>query len=134
VIGEVETLKTTIAELQIKIEESKTKHGEAQADVKRIEREMNELSKDKGSKVKQIKADIVKKKAEVAKLEEQVDTLRSDVLTDELEIGASSLSPLLTAHSLPRSSPDSILSHARRADEEGRLVGRRRARRGALAD
>ncbi|TNY19274.1 hypothetical protein DMC30DRAFT_13079 [Rhodotorula diobovata] len=86
VIGEVETLKTTIAELQVKIEESKAKHKEAQADVKRIEREMNELQKDKGSKVKQIKADIVKKKAEVAKLEEQVDALRNDVLTDELEM------------------------------------------------
>ncbi|BGP36911.1 Structural maintenance of chromosomes protein 2 [Rhodotorula kratochvilovae] len=86
VIGEVETLKTTIAELQAKIEESKSKHKEAQADVKRIEREMNELQKDKGSKVKQIKADITKKKAEVAKLEEQVDALRSEVLTDELEL------------------------------------------------
>lgn len=54
---------------------------------------MNELQNDKGSKVKQIKADIVKQKAAVSKLEEQVDSLRNEVLTDELELGALFLSP-----------------------------------------
>ncbi|GJN91828.1 hypothetical protein Rhopal_004851-T1 [Rhodotorula paludigena] len=86
VIAEVETLKTTIAELEAKVADSKAQQKEAQANVKRIEREMNELQNDKGSKVKQIKADIVKQKAAVSKLEEQVDSLRNEVLTDELEL------------------------------------------------
>lgn len=88
VIGEVEKLKATIAELQAKVEDAKSKHKQATANVKRIEREMAELQYDKGSKVKQIKADIVKKKAEASKLEEVVDNLRNEVLTDELELGA----------------------------------------------
>lgn len=74
-------------ELQAKVEDAKSKHKQATADVKRIEREMAELQNDKGSKVKQIKADIVKKKAEASKLEEVVDNLRNEVLTDELELG-----------------------------------------------
>ncbi|GAA5979962.1 hypothetical protein JCM10908_001481 [Rhodotorula pacifica] len=86
VIGEVEKLKATIVELQAKVEDAKSKHKQAAADVKRIEREMAELQNDKGSKVKQIKADIVKKKAEASKLEEVVDNLRNEVLTDELEL------------------------------------------------
>ncbi|POY73859.1 hypothetical protein BMF94_3029 [Rhodotorula taiwanensis] len=86
VIGEVEKLKTMIAELQGKVSEAKAKHKEAIADVKRIEREMAELQNDKGSKVKQIKADIVKKKAEASKLEEAVEALRNEALTDELEL------------------------------------------------
>ncbi|GEM06543.1 structural maintenanceof chromosome 2 [Rhodotorula toruloides] len=86
VIGEVDALRATIADLQEKIEESKAKQKDAQADVKRIEREMAELSKDKGSKVKQIKADIAKQKTQVAKLEEAVESLRSVVLSDELEL------------------------------------------------
>jgi len=57
--------------------------------VKRIEREMTELQKDKGGKVKQIKADIVKKKAEIAKLEEVVANLRNDAMTDSIELGKS---------------------------------------------
>jgi structural maintenance of chromosome 2 len=73
--------------LQAKVEDAKSKHKQATADVKRIEREMAELQNDKGSKVKQIKADIVKKKAEASKLEEVVDNLRNEVLTDELEHG-----------------------------------------------
>ncbi|BGP12974.1 Structural maintenance of chromosomes protein 2 [Rhodosporidiobolus nylandii] len=86
VIGEVENLKNTIAELQAKVEDSKTKLKDAQADVKRIEREMAELQNNKGAKVKQIKADIVKQKAAVEKLEATVDNLRNEVLTDELEL------------------------------------------------
>ncbi|GAA5866699.1 hypothetical protein JCM3774_001962 [Rhodotorula dairenensis] len=86
VIGEVEKLKATILELQAKVEDAKAKHKQAAADVKRIEREMAELQNDKGSKVKQIKADIVKKKAEASNLEEVVDNLRNEVLTDELEL------------------------------------------------
>lgn len=50
---------------------------------------MSELQKDKGGKVKQIKADIVKKKAEVAKLEEAVAALRNDAMTDSIEVGES---------------------------------------------
>ncbi|GAA5853552.1 hypothetical protein JCM8547_002503 [Rhodosporidiobolus lusitaniae] len=86
IIGEVETLKNTLAKLQAKVEESKTKHKDAQADVKRIEREMAELQNNKGAKVKQIKADVVKQKAQVEKLEAAVDNLRNEVLTDELEL------------------------------------------------
>ncbi|GAA5902189.1 hypothetical protein JCM5296_006624 [Sporobolomyces johnsonii] len=86
IIAEVEGLKKSIAELEEKGDEVKAKLKDAQAEVKRIEREMTELQKDKGGKVKQIKADITKKKAEVAKLEEAVDTLRNDVLADELEL------------------------------------------------
>jgi len=47
------------------------------------------LQKDKGGKVKQIKADIVKKKAEIAKLEEVVANLRNDAMTDSIELGKS---------------------------------------------
>ena len=50
---------------------------------------MTELQKDKGGKVKQIKADIVKKKAEIAKLEEVVANLRNDAMTDSIELGKS---------------------------------------------
>lgn len=60
---------------------------------------MSELSKDKGSKVKQIKADIAKQKTQVAKLEEAVESLRSEVLTDELELGASKYLDTLAARS-----------------------------------
>lgn len=73
--------------MQAKVEDAKSKHKQAAADVKRIEREMTELQNDKGSKVKQIKADILQKKAEASKLEEVVDNLRNEVLTDELELG-----------------------------------------------
>ncbi|GAA5831466.1 hypothetical protein JCM11251_004033 [Rhodosporidiobolus azoricus] len=86
VIGEVENLKTAIAELQAKVEECKTKHKDAQSDAKRIEKEMAELQNNKGAKVKQIKADIVKQKKEVEKLEAAVDNLRNEVLTDDLEL------------------------------------------------
>ena len=50
---------------------------------------MTELQKDKGGKLKQIKADIVKKKAEIAKLEEVVANLRNDAMTDSIELGKS---------------------------------------------
>ena len=48
---------------------------------------MTELQRDKGGKVKQIKADIVKKKAEVQKLEEAVAALRNDAMTESIELG-----------------------------------------------
>ncbi|GAA6035309.1 hypothetical protein JCM8097_008810 [Rhodosporidiobolus ruineniae] len=86
VIAEVDALKTSIAELEAQVEDSKTKCKDAQADVKRIEREMAELQNNKGAKVKQIKADIVKQKTQVEKLEAAVDNLRNEVMTDELEL------------------------------------------------
>ncbi|GAA6059589.1 hypothetical protein JCM10212_005088 [Sporobolomyces blumeae] len=86
VIAEVDGLKKSVAELEDKCKDLRTRVADAQGEVKRIEREMAELQKDKGGKVKQIKADIVKKKAEVAKLDEAVAALRNDAMTDELEL------------------------------------------------
>ncbi|KAK4052017.1 Structural maintenance of chromosomes protein 2 [Microbotryomycetes sp. JL221] len=86
VISEVEQLKANIAELTESITTSKAKQKEAQAECKRIEKEMEEFKNNRGSKLDQIKAEIKKKKAESNKLTVNVKTMQREVQTAELEL------------------------------------------------
>lgn len=55
IIAEVETLKTSIAELTTTIAESKQKQTDAEAECKRVEKEMAEFKNNRGSKLAEIK-------------------------------------------------------------------------------
>ncbi len=76
-----------MAELTATIAKSKEEQRAAQAEAKRIEKEMAEFKSNRGSKLDQIKADIKAKKADVAKHTTQVKTLQREVQTAELELG-----------------------------------------------
>ncbi|KAM0749892.1 RecF/RecN/SMC protein [Meredithblackwellia eburnea MCA 4105] len=86
IIAEVETIKTTIAELTATIADSQKKQKEANAECKRIEKEMEEFKNNRGSKLDQIKAEIKKKKFEVNQHTVAVKTLKGEVQTAELEL------------------------------------------------
>ncbi|SCZ87647.1 BZ3500_MvSof-1268-A1-R1_Chr2-2g05113 [Microbotryum saponariae] len=86
IISEVESIKTVIETLKQTIVDSKAKQKEAQADCKRIEKEMDEFKNNRGSKLDQIKAEIKKKKGDVTKQTVEVKTLQREVQTAELEL------------------------------------------------
>lgn len=65
IIQEVENMKTTIAELQESIVEAKTRQAEANADVKRIEKDMKDFDNNKDGKL--------------IELQKSVDSLRADL-------------------------------------------------------
>lgn len=68
------------------IDGAKEKQKAAAADVKRLEREMDDFKNNKDSKLKEIKADIAAKKKELGKKTAQVKTRQKEVQTAELEI------------------------------------------------
>lgn len=76
-----------MAELTATIAKSKEEQKAAQAEAKRIEKEMAEFKLNRGSKLEQIKADIKSKKANVTNQSAQVKTLQREVQTAELELG-----------------------------------------------
>lgn len=75
-----------MTELKAVVEQAKEKQKTASADVKRLEKEMDDFKNNKDSKLKEIKADIANKKKELAKQTTQVKLRQKEVQTAELEI------------------------------------------------
>lgn len=105
IIAEVEQLKTTIAELNTVIAESKLKQKEVDAECARIDKEMKEFANNRDSKLNEIKVRgdgpllslhgihgpqgvIKSKKAEVAKQSKTYQGMQRDQQTNKLELGA----------------------------------------------
>ncbi|RSH76747.1 Structural maintenance of chromosomes protein 2 [Apiotrichum porosum] len=86
IIAEVEAARKSLAEFKAVVDSAKEKQKAASADVKRLEKEMDDFKNNKDSKLKEIKADIASKKKELGKKTTQVKTRQKEVQTAELEI------------------------------------------------
>ncbi|EPQ29965.1 uncharacterized protein PFL1_02637 [Pseudozyma flocculosa PF-1] len=86
ILSEVESCKTSIAELRTTIEEAKKRQREASQEAKRLEREMEDFERNKDSKLDELKAEIKRKKGEVQKRSGQIKARQNEVRTTELEL------------------------------------------------
>ncbi|WVR09681.1 hypothetical protein IAU60_006756 [Kwoniella sp. DSM 27419] len=86
IITEVEAAKKTVVDLKEIIVQAKEKQKTAQADCKRLEKEMADFKNNKDSKLNEIKADIASKKKELGKKTTQVKIRQKEVQTAELEL------------------------------------------------
>lgn len=90
----------------------------AAAEVKRLEKEMNDFKNNKDSKLKEIKADITAKKKELAKKTSQVKARQKEVQTAELELQQLE-TDLESAHTEVE---DAIAAHNKSKDEHAKLT------------
>lgn len=86
IIAEVDSIKEQITTLQKGITASKQQQREAEAECKRLEKEMNEFKNNRESKLDQLKKEIAKKKADLAKQTTSVKAMQKEVQTSELEL------------------------------------------------
>ncbi|KAG8733880.1 Structural maintenance of chromosomes protein 2 [Ceratobasidium sp. 423] len=83
---EIEELKRTIMQLESTITGAKERKQEAEAEAAKLEKDMKEFGGNKESKLKELKADIVKKRSDMAKKTAQVKELQKEVQVAELEL------------------------------------------------
>ncbi|KAI7954759.1 hypothetical protein MJO28_005159 [Puccinia striiformis f. sp. tritici] len=86
IISEVATIRNTLEELNALIANSKQKQNAAEAECKRLQKEMDDFKNNKDSKLKQIKADISQKKANMSKTSSTVKAMQREVQGVEMEI------------------------------------------------
>ncbi|KNZ45402.1 hypothetical protein VP01_815g5 [Puccinia sorghi] len=94
IISEVASIKNTLAELNALIASSKQKQSAAEAECKRLQKEMDDFKNNKDSKLKQIKvmhhhiglADIVQKKSNMSKTSTTVKAMQREVQGVDMEI------------------------------------------------
>ncbi|ORX40472.1 P-loop containing nucleoside triphosphate hydrolase protein [Kockovaella imperatae] len=86
IITEVEAAKARLAELKEVINQAKEKQKVATADVKRLEKEMEDFKNNKDSKLNEMKAEIAKKKKDLGTKTAQIKTRQKEVQTAELEL------------------------------------------------
>ncbi|WVQ94975.1 hypothetical protein IAU59_002067 [Kwoniella sp. CBS 9459] len=86
IIAEVEAARKTVTDLKEVMVQAKEKQKAAQADCKRLEKEMADFKNNRDSKLNEIKADIANKKKELGKKTTQVKTRQKEVQTAELEL------------------------------------------------
>lgn len=86
IISEVAEIKSTLAELNKTIATCKEKQKAADAECKRLQKEMDDFKNNRDSKLKEIKADITKKKANVSKTASTVKAMQRDVQGIDAEL------------------------------------------------
>ncbi|KAL7424509.1 Structural maintenance of chromosomes protein 2 [Cryptotrichosporon argae] len=86
IIAEVAAARATLAELKTVVEGAKDRQKAAQAECKRLEKEMADFKDNKDSKLKEIKADISIRKKELQKQATQVKLKQKEAQTAELEL------------------------------------------------
>ncbi|KAK5163690.1 hypothetical protein LTR04_002312 [Oleoguttula sp. CCFEE 6159] len=85
IIQAVEEMKASIVQLKQDIADAKTRHSEASADVKRIEREMSEFSNNKDSKLAELQTSLDKLKKASAKNSASIKPLQQEMRDAMLE-------------------------------------------------
>ncbi|ELU39095.1 nuclear condensin complex subunit Smc2, putative [Rhizoctonia solani AG-1 IA] len=81
---EIEELKRTIMQLESTITGAKERKQEAQAEAAKLEKDMKEFGGNKESKLKELKADIVKKRSDLAKKTAHVKDLQKEVQVNKM--------------------------------------------------
>ncbi|CAE6414599.1 unnamed protein product [Rhizoctonia solani] len=84
--GEIEELKRTMMQLESTIAGAKDRKKEAEAEAVKLEKDMKEFGGNKESKLKELKADIVKKRSELGRKTAQVKDLQKEVQVAQLEL------------------------------------------------
>lgn len=86
IVSEVESLKEQIKESQASITAAKQQQKDAEAECKRLAKEMNEFKNNREGKLNEIRKDITKKKADLAKQTTAVKAVQKEIQTIELEL------------------------------------------------
>lgn len=86
IISEVATIKNSLAELNALVSESKHKKKAAEAECKRLQKEMDDFKNNRDSKLKEIKGDISQKKSNLSKTTSTVNAMQREVQGVEMEI------------------------------------------------
>lgn len=86
VVAEVDSIKEQITTLQASIANLRTQQKEAEAECKRLEKEMSEFKNNRESKLEDIKKDIAKKKKGLDTQTADVKAMQREVQTAELEL------------------------------------------------
>ncbi|KAG9074700.1 Structural maintenance of chromosomes protein 2, partial [Ceratobasidium sp. UAMH 11750] len=83
---EVEELKRSITQLEATIASAKERRKEAEAEAAKLEKDMAEFGQNKESKLKELKADIVKKRSDVAKKSAKFKELQKEHQVAQMEL------------------------------------------------
>ena len=86
ILQAIEEMKEQITTSKTEIEEAKVKHAEAAREVKRIEKDMNEFSNNRGSKLAQLQKDLEKLKKEHSKTSASVKPLHQSARESRLDV------------------------------------------------
>ncbi|KAB8349829.1 hypothetical protein FH972_023842 [Carpinus fangiana] len=86
IILAVEEMKVAIAQAKEDIKAAKARHDEAAKDVKRIEKDMNEFSKNKDGKLTELQATLEKLKKAVAKTSTSVKPLQQEMRNAKVDM------------------------------------------------
>ncbi|KAG8682903.1 Structural maintenance of chromosomes protein 2, partial [Ceratobasidium sp. 394] len=83
---EVEELKRSMTQLEATIASAKERRKEAEAEAAKLEKDMAEFGQNKESKLKELKADIVKKRSDVAKKSAKFKELQKEHQVAQMEL------------------------------------------------
>lgn len=83
---EVEELKRSVMQLEATIAGAKERKKEAEAEATKLEKDMKEFGQNKESKLKELKADIVKKRSDLAKKSGKFKELQKEHQVAQLEL------------------------------------------------
>ncbi|KAL7916085.1 RecF/RecN/SMC protein [Trichoderma velutinum] len=86
IIQEVENMKATIAELQKSISEAKSHQAEANADIKRIEKDMKDFDNNKDAKLVELQRSLDKLRVSLEKNAAAVKTLQKELQGAQLDL------------------------------------------------
>ena len=86
IIQEVENMKATIAELEESIKEAKSRHAEASADAKRIEKDMKDFDNNKDGKLVELQKTLDKLRANLEKNAAAVKVLQKELQNAQLDL------------------------------------------------
>ncbi|KAM6481280.1 RecF/RecN/SMC [Trichoderma sp. SZMC 28011] len=86
IIQEVENMKATIAELQKSISDAKSQQAEANADIKRIEKDMKDFDNNKDGKLVELQKSLDKLRVSLEKNSAAVKTLQKELQGAQLDL------------------------------------------------
>ncbi|KAF3068846.1 Structural maintenance of chromosomes protein 2 [Trichoderma lentiforme] len=86
IIQEVENMKATIAELQKSISDAKSQQAEANADIKRIEKDMKDFDNNKDAKLVELQKSLDKLRVSLEKNSAAVKTLQKELQGAQLDL------------------------------------------------
>ena len=85
IIASVQEMKETIAALKDNIQTAKTRQTEANAEVKRVEKDMKDFSSNKGAKLEQLQTELDKLKKALTKTQGSIKPLQQEVRDASIE-------------------------------------------------
>lgn len=86
IIQEIENMKVTIAELQESISDAKSRQAEANADIKRIEKDMKDFDNNKDAKLVELQKSLDKLRGSLDKNSAAVKTLQKELQGAQLDL------------------------------------------------